>query len=108
MKFSDNDYRPLPKGLTVKESGIHGLGLFATENISSQTFLGESHVWSERKGGWIRTPIGGFINHSDNPNCSVNEEENGGIRELYAVKDIKPNEELTVYYSTKLGYGKGN
>jgi hypothetical protein len=37
-------YKPLPDSLTIKQSGINGLGLFAKENIGQGTNLGMSHV----------------------------------------------------------------
>ena len=36
-------YRPLPESLTIAESDIDGLGLFATENIFAKTTLGHTH-----------------------------------------------------------------
>ena len=65
-------YRPLPKQLTIKNSSIEGLGLFATEDISEGTSLGVSHVKNTSgkfENNYIRTPLGGSINHSDDPNC---------------------------------------
>ena len=62
-----NTYRPLPKKLTIRDSGIHGLGLFAIEDISTSTDLGAIRI--NIKDEWIRTPLGGFINHSEDPNC---------------------------------------
>ena len=50
--------------------------------------------------GWIRTPLGGCINHSDTPNCFIHLDAN--IRNLYIVKPIEKDEELTVYYT--VGY----
>ena len=62
-------YRPLPKGLTIKNSVIEGLGLFATENIKKHSFIGVTHIRDEQfENKYIRTPIGGFYNHSDHPN----------------------------------------
>ena len=63
-------YKPLPHNITIKESPIEGLGLFATEKITAQTLIGITHHADEHaEDGWIRTPLGGFINHSDEPNC---------------------------------------
>ena len=60
-------YKPLLDSLTIKSSGIDGLGLFAKEFIVRGTNLGMSHI---KLGDKIyRTPLGGFINHSNNPNC---------------------------------------
>ena len=62
-------YRPLPKELTIKNSVIEGLGLFATANIKTNTFIGVTHIRDEQfENKYIRTPLGGFINHSDTPN----------------------------------------
>ena len=62
-------YRPLPKQLTIKNSPIEGLGLFATTNIKSNSFIGVTHIRDEQfENKYIRTPIGGFYNHSNEPN----------------------------------------
>ena len=62
-------YRPLPKEITIKKSPIEGLGLFATENIKKHSFIGITHVRDEQfENKYIRTPIGGFYNHSNEPN----------------------------------------
>ena len=41
-------YRPLPDGLTIKNSSIEGLGLFATKEIKRNTFIGVTHVREEQ------------------------------------------------------------
>ena len=91
-------YRPLPSYLTIKSSKIDGLGLFATENIKESTSLGISHV-SDRwfSGGYIRTPLGGFFNHSNDPNCKI--VEDGRYLLLVTIKDIMPGEEITSIYT---------
>ena len=33
-------YRPLPDGLTIKESNVQGLGLFATKDFDEDIVLG--------------------------------------------------------------------
>ena len=61
-------YRPLPKQLTIKNSPIEGLGLFASEDIKSNSFIGVTHVRDEQfENKYIRTPLGGFYNHSNEP-----------------------------------------
>ena len=66
------NYRPLPEFLTIKKSNIDGLGLFATRTILPETYMGISHILTIEGGEerLHRTPVGGFINHSKNPNCS--------------------------------------
>ena len=62
-------YRPLPKELTIKNSPIEGLGLYAKENIKNNVFLGVTHIRDEQfDNKYIRTPLGGFYNHPNNPN----------------------------------------
>jgi hypothetical protein len=96
-------YKPLPDSLTIKQSGIDGLGLFAKEGIGQGTNLGMSHV--EIEDTIIRTPLGGFINHSDDANCvkvelrMTNDKFNYKKWNLVALQDIKEGEELTVRYT---------
>ena len=60
-------YKPLPESVTIKQSGINGLGLFADQDIKQGTNLGTTHIKMDKD--IIRTPLGGFINHSNTPNC---------------------------------------
>ena len=92
-------YHPLPTGLTVAESGISGQGLFTTRRLVAGTELGISHYRID--GEYIRTPLGGFINHADEPNCQRNQ-----IRikpgydkwSIMVIEDIEEGEELTLKY----------
>ena len=62
-------YRPLPDGLTIKKSPIEGLGIYATKDIKANTFIGLTHILDERfENNYLRTPLGGFYNHSYKPN----------------------------------------
>ena len=103
-------YKPLPDSLTIKQSGINGLGLFAKEGIGQGTNLGVSHLegdWDLRELGdrVMRTPLGGFINHSDDANCVkvelrwTNEKFDYKKWNLVTLQDIKEGEELTVRYT---------
>ena len=60
-------YKPLPENLRLGFSDIHDIGLFAKEAVPQGTNLGMTHLQFEKT--LIRTPLGGFINHKDNPNC---------------------------------------
>jgi hypothetical protein len=109
-------YNPLPNNLTIQTSGISGLGLFTKAKLPADTNLGMSHV--ELGKIMIRTPLGGFINHSDTPNCvkakslltrqqwnSLNDlpqdkyDHNFPKWDLVTLRDIDTGEELTVYYT---------
>ena len=96
-------YKPLPESLTISPSGINGLGLFAKEGVAQGTNLGMSHL---KMGETIfRTPLGGFINHSNNHNCvkvelhMTNEKFNYKKWNLITICDIKEGEELTTQYT---------
>jgi len=97
-------YRPLPEGTTVKGSLLHGLGLYSTKSISKDTVLGISHIKNiNYEDGYIRTPLGGFINHSDTPNLkkissAESRDIETGIMMIKTIKDILPGEELTLKY----------
>jgi len=88
-------YDPLPQNVTIKNSNIHGLGLFCTKHIPEGTELGMSHFyWGEQL---HRTPLGAFYNHSDNPNIEKRRTDSRYF--LYAIKDIWPGEEITCKYT---------
>tara|TARA_B100000745_G_scaffold197163_1_gene129940 strand:+ start:1676 stop:1972 length:297 start_codon:yes stop_codon:yes gene_type:complete len=93
------NYKPLPDTLTIKKSTIQGLGLFATTDIP-QSILGigwvKQDIWPD---GFVRTPMGGFINHSETPNCEKVMHEEVGVMWLKTTRDIKAGEELTIKYT---------
>ena len=92
------NYRPLPDEVTIKESDIEGWGLFSTCAIESGTNLGMTHYKApELENGWCRTPLGGFINHSEEPNCELI--GIGKAKYIITNKDIMPEEEITVKYT---------
>ena len=86
-------YKPLPDNLELKSSSIHGYGVFAVEPISQGDYLGMSHINAPEL---IRTPLGGYINHSMNPNCIRVPEGNRWF--LQAIADISIGEEITLMY----------
>ena len=89
------NYKPLPDSLTIKKSNIQGLGLFAIKSIPKNIDLGMIHFsYGELI---IRTPLGGFINHSDKPNCKKLDLEDEW--HLKTMKEIKAGEELTLKYT---------
>ena len=86
-------YKPLPDNLELRPSEIHGYGVFALEDIPAGQMLGLSHIQSPEL---IRTPLGGYINHSMNPNCIRILEGNRWY--LQSIQDIEDGEELTLMY----------
>ena len=100
-------YKPLPKQLRLGFSDIHDIGIFAKEGIAQGTNLGMTHI--KVADHLIRTPLGGFLNHSETPNCHkaklrfTNEDDpiikfDYVLWNLMVIEDIKKGEELTVKY----------
>ena len=101
-------YKPLPESLTIKTSKVNGLGLFAKEKLTLGDNLGMSHL---KIGDTVfRTPLGGFINHANDPNCvkaelRMTEEDIKGNAynykkwNLITIRDIEEGEELTIRYT---------
>ena len=92
-------WRPLPDSVTIKDSDIEGLGLFAKKKIPANTNLGIRRVWLVDE--WIRTALGSFSNHSENPTCiNIEGTHEKGYKYFYlkTIKDLEPGEELTLTY----------
>ena len=95
-------YRPLPNGITIGQSDIEGLGLISTKKFAKNVVLGIVHIRNRNfPHGYIRTALGAFYNHNDNPNCVV---LNGywhqiPVKYLMTITGAKPGDELTAKYT---------
>tara|TARA_R100000781_G_C3996159_1_gene98688 strand:+ start:20 stop:325 length:306 start_codon:yes stop_codon:yes gene_type:complete len=93
-------YQALPKELHIKDSPVAGQGLFAKEDIATGTYLGMSHIvlsdYLDNETIY-RTPLGGFINHSEQPNCLKYYDD--GFYFIKTIKKIETGEELFLKYS---------
>lgn len=103
--IKDSNWRPLPDFLTIKNSKIEGLGLFALKDIPEGTDLGITHIFDSRfQDKYIRLPLGAFINHHEIPNCNAvfakNDSELGEIKHIRIItlKEIQEGDEITVKY----------
>tara|TARA_R110002060_G_scaffold67835_1_gene76476 strand:- start:493 stop:834 length:342 start_codon:yes stop_codon:yes gene_type:complete len=106
-------YKALHSALTINNSSIRGLGIFATQDVPPNIDLGISHVRNgvgHFENNYIRTPLGGLINHSDEPNCIKYQPfvlasppiESGYEPTFYSIKTlrfIEKGEELTIFYT---------
>jgi len=88
-------YRALPSFLCVRDSTIAGQGIFTKSDIEKNTELGMTHLIIDNI--IYRTPLGGFINHNDDPNCVKWCE--GDSYYVKTIKPIKANEELFLKYT---------
>jgi SET domain-containing protein len=98
LQQKQKHFRPLKPYLTIQKSGIEGLGLFATEDISVGEVIGITHVWDERfKDGYIRTATGAFINHSTYPTIKL--VTDGDMKYGKTLRHITKGEEITTQYT---------
>lgn len=114
----------------VDKSPVHGLGVFARQNINSGDIIeecpvltlpilkGEStpllidyrfnwpqgHEWEEQV---IALGYGSLYNHSDNPNAIWVSSNNRKSFIFYATKDIKENDEIFVWYGDENYWNDG-
>lgn len=111
--FKDHHYMPLPSCLQIQIiNEIKGHGLVATRNIPAGSYLGvtsfmmthDTTIYTGKDAS--RTPLGGFINHSDRPNCAVlahpeleRAHELGRTWHLWTIMPVHQDEELTVFYT---------
>ena len=118
------NYNPLPKEFSIRDSYIHGIGIFVKEDINPDVdfyinYFNNvkeyiTHIVVKRTNSCdelsvkkiYRSPLGGFINHSTNPNCTIRKQDkflNTGdyeITEYYLdpLRSIKRDEEITLNY----------
>ena len=96
-------YKPLPDEVCIKESPIDGHGIFATQDIKKGVDLGSTHIKVPMILTYIRTPLGGFINHSDEPNCFLDCTQDWDdylVFNIITKRSIAKGEELLLDYET--------
>ena len=96
-------YNPLPDEVCIKESPIDGHGIFAAQDIKEGVDLGSTHIKVPMILTYIRTPLGGFINHSDEPNCFLDCTQDWDdylVFNIITKRSIAKGEELLLDYET--------
>lgn len=100
----NNEY---PEKLELKESSVHGWGVFALQAFSQGDNIAFFHsvptskdgthvLWvlndDQRIEGWRGTGVLRYLNHSSEPNCEFQ------CRQLVALKSIEIGDELLFHY----------
>ena len=103
----------------IKESAIHGKGVFATRDIEAGEILTVSHVtllhheeqlpeaiatlefpWNEEFYALCLSGVGSFFNHDKNFNAKVlNQDKENQTQTFAATKPIAKGEEIFIYYN---------
>ena len=108
-------FKPLGEKLYLKKSTIHGHGIFAKISLDKDESLHISHVNAPGDygglfdNGLIRTASGSYVNHSGDPNATLDEWDAGYL--LCSIRKIKKDEEVTINYSDHacgVGYDLSN
>ena len=104
--------------ISIEPSAVHGLGVFAGEEIApgalietcyvlaligvpDETSLWEHQLsWTEESDA-IASGCALFYNHSDTPNVKMLRDIEGEAIQVFALRKIEDNEELFVQYACK-------
>jgi SET domain-containing protein len=94
------------RSISIRNSPIHGKGVFAKEPLMRGEYIGRYHgprtdedsmytLWvehGEAERGYRGTGRLRHLNHSRKPNAEFDN------RDLYAIRKIRPEEEIVIHY----------
>lgn len=103
----------------IKQSPLHGKGVFATQNISKGEVIAESHMvlinlnenlpealatlqfpWTDEYDAICLSDVGSFFNHSSQPNVEITGRDFTNQIQTFASKSaIAKGDEITIYYN---------
>ncbi len=109
----------MESSVEVKDSPIHGKGVFAKQKIKEGDVIAKSHVvllhhneqlpellatlefpWNEEYYALCLSDVGSFFNHSKNANAAVVEQNKIEQTQTFsATRDIEKGEEVMIYYN---------
>lgn len=85
------------KNFKIKDSDIHGKGVFASKKINKGEHINVALYRVQGDNDWHdTTEFGAHLNHSYKPNARTRYE--GDLYRTYAISDIEPDDEITVDY----------
>ena len=107
------------KLIEVRESDVHGKGVFALRDIKAGTIIVESHMvlihknedlpeelatlqfpWDDDYDAICLSDAGSFFNHSNQASAEVQERDfTHQIQKFITKTDIAQGEEITIYYN---------
>ena len=91
LSENENDVIDIYCNGYLKDSEIEGTGFFADKDLKEGNIIGYSRL------NGMRTYLGRYVNHSNEPNIRFQLTDDDLI--VIALKDIKENEEFTVNYN---------
>ncbi|WP_445737133.1 SET domain-containing protein [Mariniflexile sp.] len=110
---------PKPTLVEIKQSPLHGKGVFATQNIAKGELLVISHMvpihinenlpellatlqfpWTDEYDAICLSNAGSFFNHSGQPNAEIVARDFTNLTQTFAAKTtIAKGDEITIYYN---------
>ena len=107
------------KLVEVRNSPVHGKGVFAIEDIEAGTLIVESHMvlidknddlpeelatlqfpWNENYDAICLSDVGSFFNHNGEPSTEVTDRDfDKKIQQFSAKVNIAKDQEITIYYN---------
>ena len=82
-----------------KKSKIHGLGIFLKKKINKNKLIGLGIYYNFLNIPFVTKKFGSLINHSKEPNCYLKYDFKKKIYNVYSLKIIKKDEEITLNYN---------
>ncbi|MDA9121296.1 SET domain-containing protein-lysine N-methyltransferase [Flavobacteriales bacterium] len=119
INLAPNYQRQMNDCVEIKESPIHGKGVFAIRDIKAGEIIAVSHVtllhhneqmpeliatlefpWSEEYYALCLSDVGSFFNHDKNFSAKVLHQDKEKLTQTFsATRDIAKGEEVMIYYN---------
>lgn len=103
----------------IKNSSLHGKGVFAKRNIAKGELIAECHMalvhvnenlpevlatlqfqWTDEYDAICLSDVGSFFNHASQPSAEIVDRDFENLIQSFCAKtDISKGEEITIYYN---------